>query len=70
MNARDLAIRLNNARGPYTPGVRMDAGIDQKILVGLIDGLGGDEPMDSDPIPHQEGLRIGNELRKALGWNG
>jgi len=66
MNARELAIRLNNARGPYTPGVPMDHKIDSQILVGLIDGLCGDEPMDGDPILHQEGLRIGNELRKAL----
>jgi hypothetical protein len=66
MNARELSTRLNNARGPYAPGVPKDHKNDSQILVGLIDGLCGDEPMDGDPIPHLEGLRIGNELRKAL----
>jgi hypothetical protein len=47
----------------------MDARVDQEILCGLIDGLIGVNPENSDPDAWQEGLRIGNELRKALGWN-
>lgn len=66
MTAVELQKRLEVARGPYTPGQRMDQYTDQDILVGLIDGLGGDTPRPQDREAWAEGIRIGNALRKAL----
>lgn len=66
MNARELQRLIEAARGPYTPGQRMDQYTDQDILVGLLDGLGGDEPTSSDRPAWASGIRIGNALRKAL----
>lgn len=67
MTARELQSLIEAARGPYTPGVPMDAATDQDILVGLLDGLGGDKPTPNDRPAWAAGIRIGNALRKALG---
>ena len=66
MTPRELQDLLEAARGPYTPGQRMDQYTDQDILVGLIDGLGGDKPTGQDSEAWAAGIRIGNALRKAL----
>ena len=39
---------------------------DQEILVGMLDGLGGDAPRPTDPVAWQAGIEIGRTLRKAL----
>lgn len=57
---------IESARAPYKPGVPMDAATDQDILVGLLDGLGGDEPRPQDSEAWAAGIRIGNALRKEL----
>ena len=61
MTAKELQKLIEAARGPYMPGKRMD-----QYLVGLIDGLGGDQPQPQDSPAWAEGIRIGNALRKAL----
>ena len=66
MDARELQKLIESARAPYKPGVPMDAATDQDILVGLLDGLGGDKPTPSDRPAWAAGIRIGNALRKAL----
>lgn len=66
MTARELQSLIDAARGPCTPGQRMDQYADQDILVGLLDGLGGDEPRPQDSEAWAAGIRIGNALRKAL----
>ena len=42
MTAKELQRMIEGARVPYTPGKRMDQYQDQDILVGIVDGLGGD----------------------------
>lgn len=66
MTQSELQSLLECARAPRVPGVRMDADVDQDILVGLIDGLGGDTPRESDRQAWADGIRIGNALRRAL----
>lgn len=66
MTAQDLQKRIESARGQYRPGTPIDAEIDQDILVGIIDGLGGDRPDGNEAIAWNEGIRIGCDLRKAL----
>ena len=66
MDARELQKLIETARGPYTPGQRMDQYTDQDILVGLLDGLGGDKTEPNDRPAWAAGIRIGNALRKAL----
>lgn len=66
MDARELKKLIEAARAPYKPGVPMDATTDQCILVGLLDGLGGDKPASQDRPAWAAGIRIGNALRKAL----
>jgi len=66
MDARELQKLIEAARGQYTPGAPMDAATDQDILVGLLDGLGGDNPTPNDSPAWAAGIRIGNALRKAL----
>ena len=66
MTAQELQKLIESARGPYTPGVAMDAETDQDILVGLIDGLGGDKQHTQDSKAWADGIMIGNALRKAL----
>jgi hypothetical protein len=66
MTTRELQKLIEAARAPYKPGVPMDAATDQDILVGLLDGLGGDEPHQQDSEAWAAGIRIGNALRKAL----
>lgn len=66
MDARELQKLIEAARAPYKPGVPMDAATDQDILVGMLDGLGGDKPTPSDRPAWAEGIRIGSALRKAL----
>lgn len=66
MTPIELQKLIESARGPYIPGQHMDQCIDQDILVGLIDGLGGDKPTDQDNPAWAAGIRIGNALRKAL----
>jgi hypothetical protein len=66
MTAAELQKLIVEARGPYTPGKRMDQYQDQDILVGLIDGLGGDQPRPQDSEGWAAGIRIGLALRKAL----
>ena len=66
MSPQELQTLIEAARAPYKPGVPMDAATDQDILVGLMDGLGGDKPTPSDRQAWAAGIRIGNALRKAL----
>ena len=66
MDARELQKLIEAVRAPHKPGVPMDAATDQDILVGLLDGLGGDKPTTQDSKAWAEGIRIGNALRKAL----
>jgi hypothetical protein len=66
MNAQELQKLIEAARAPYKPGVPMDAATDQDILVGLLDGLGGDKPTAQDRPAWAAGIRIGNALRKSL----
>lgn len=66
MKATELQKLIESARGSYIPGQRMDQYTDQDILVGLIDGLGGDKPNGQDSEAWAAGIRIGNALRKAL----
>lgn len=67
MTVQELQSLIEAARGPYAPGQRMDQYKDQDILVGLLDGLGGDKPTPNDRPAWAAGIRIGNALRKALG---
>lgn len=66
MTATELQKLIETARGPYTPGMAMDAGTDQDILVGIVDGLGGDKPQPQDSEAWKAGILIGRELRKLL----
>ena len=66
MDARDLQGMIEKARGPYRVGQSMDAKVDQDVIVGIIDGLGGDKPRSTDSDALQAGIRIGRELAKAL----
>ena len=66
MSPQELQKLIEAARAPYKPGVPVDAATDQDILVGLLDGLGGDRPAAQDRPAWAAGIRIGNALRKAL----
>ena len=66
MDARDLQGMIEKARGPYRVGQPMDAKVDQDVLVGIIDGLGGGKPRPTDSDAWQAGIRIGREIAKAL----
>ena len=66
MDARELKKLIEAARAPYKPGVPMDAATDQDILVGLLDGLGGDKPTGMETPAWSAGIKIGNALRKVL----
>ena len=66
MTAKELQKLIEAARASYTPGVPMDARVDQDILCGLVDGLGGDKPAAQDRPAWAAGIRIGNALRKTL----
>ena len=66
MDANELQQMIEAARGRLVPGVRMDPEIDQGILVGMIDGLGGDRPHKTDSTAWAAGIEIGRKLRRAL----
>lgn len=66
ITSSELQKMIEAARGPYTPGQRMDQYTDQDILVGLLDGLGGDEPRPQDSEAWAAGIWIGNALRRTL----
>lgn len=66
MTVSDLQEMIEKARGPYKTGTPMSARVDQAILVGMIDGLGGDRPRDTDSEAWQAGIRIGREIAAAL----
>lgn len=66
MTPNELQKLIESARGPYIPGQRMDQHVDQDILVGLIDGLGGDKPTGMETPAWAAGIKIGNALRKVL----
>lgn len=66
MTASDLQKMIEDARAPFRAGVRMDALIDQAILVGMVDGLGGDRPRDTDSKAWADGIRIGQAIARAL----
>lgn len=66
MTAPELQSLIEAVRASYTPGVPMDARTDQDILVGLLDGLGGDKPCDLHSDAWAAGIRIGRALRKIL----
>lgn len=66
MTAPELQRLIEAVRAPYTPGVPMDARTDQDILVGIVDGLGGDKPCDLHSEAWKAGIIIGRKLRKAL----
>lgn len=66
MTATELQKLICAARASYTPGVPMDARVDQDILCGLVDGLGGDKPLPTDTSNWSKGVAIGYALRKAM----
>ena len=66
MTAWELQGVVEAARAPYTPGVPMDARVDQDILVGIVDGLGGGKPQLQDREARAAGIKVGLELRKLL----
>lgn len=66
MTPKKLQKLLESARSIYTPGVPMDAYIDQDILVGLIDGLGNGDVQPQDRDAYADGVRIGNALMQVL----
>jgi hypothetical protein len=66
MTAKELQKALTAARGQYTPGFPMDARIDQDVLCGFIDGLGGEKPLPTDKSNWGKGIAIGYELMKAM----
>lgn len=66
MTPSELQKLLEAARSIYTPGVPMDASIDQDILVGLIDGLGNGDIQPQDRDAYADGVRIGNALMRVL----
>lgn len=66
MTPSELQEMIEKARVPYRVGQQMDAMIDQAILVGMVDGLGGDRPRDTDSEAWQAGIRIGRYIAKAL----
>lgn len=66
MTPKELQKLLESARSIYTPGVPMDASIDQDILVGLIDGLGNGDVQPQDRDAYADGVRIGNALMQVL----
>ena len=66
MTPKELQKLLVSARSIYTPGVPMDASIDQDILVGLIDGLGNGDIHPQDNDAYADGVRIGNALMQVL----
>lgn len=66
MTATELQKLITAARAPYRRGIPMDAQVDQDILVGLVDGLGGGQSQEIDPPAMAAGIKIGRELRKLL----
>lgn len=66
MTATELQKLIEAARGPYTPGIPMDALVDQDILCGIVDGLVGGEQNPQDPEAWKAGVMIGCKLRKTL----
>lgn len=66
MTPKELQKLLEAARAIYTPGVPMDASIDQDILIGLIDGLGNGDVQPQDRDAYADGVRIGNALMQVL----
>lgn len=66
MNASELQKMIEDARAPFRAGVRMDALVDQAILVGMVDGLGGDKPRYSDSKAWADGIEIGQAIARAL----
>ena len=66
MTPNELQKLLESARSVYTPGVPMDATIDQDILIGLIDGLGNGDIQPQDRDAYADGVRIGNALMQVL----
>ena len=66
MTPNELQKLLESARSVYTPGVPMDATIDQGILIGLIDGLGNGDIQPQDRDAYADGVRIGNALMQVL----
>jgi hypothetical protein len=66
MTTSELQKAIESARVEYIPGRPMDAGADQCILLGIIDGLSGDDPSATENLAWRAGIEIGLKLRRAL----